>query len=301
MSLYLPMLDRQRSPFGGGNFSRAYTPYGAIPDAGGPATGFCGQLRDRVTGSYPLGNGNRFYSPEIMRFQSPDRLSPFGAGGINAYGYCAGNPVDNWDPSGGSLARVDMVAPGISAGVSGIATVMMARKFISSLKTRAEVRRMKKGSNDPHVLNRKEVSRTRIVEQGVATFSAGATTASNLAAMGGILLAVPLQIGFAAVGAGAFGLDQLASHRETRHRESPLNFMGRSAGTRDNQIIAGQKLANEALQKSETQPALSQADYENRLEMASRAERAETDLYNANLIAQHNVSDLDNFIRAQTH
>ena len=35
-----------------------------------------------------------------MRFNSPDTLSPFGKGGINAYAYCAGDPVNRSDPSG---------------------------------------------------------------------------------------------------------------------------------------------------------------------------------------------------------
>ncbi|WP_323055830.1 RHS repeat-associated core domain-containing protein [Pseudomonas sp. DCB_AW] len=43
-----------------------------------------GERSDRVTEHYPLGNGYRNYSPRIMRFTSPDGLSPFGNGGRNA-------------------------------------------------------------------------------------------------------------------------------------------------------------------------------------------------------------------------
>lgn len=36
-----------------------------------------------------------------MRFNSPDRISPFERGGINAYAYCEGSPV-NWQDHSGS-------------------------------------------------------------------------------------------------------------------------------------------------------------------------------------------------------
>lgn len=47
-----------------------------------------------------LGNGHRVYNPVLMRFHSPDSLSPFGRGGRNAYAYCAGDPINHADPSG---------------------------------------------------------------------------------------------------------------------------------------------------------------------------------------------------------
>jgi len=82
-----------------------YTAYGYRP--GGldlrVMLGFNGQIKDSVSGCYPLGNGYRDYDPYLMRFRSPDNLSPFGEGGINAYVYCAGDPVNNIDPSGHML------------------------------------------------------------------------------------------------------------------------------------------------------------------------------------------------------
>jgi RHS repeat-associated protein len=66
----------------------------------GASLGFNGELRDWVLHAYALGNGHRFYSPIMMRFCSADSLSPFGKGGLNAYCYCEGDPINRSDPSG---------------------------------------------------------------------------------------------------------------------------------------------------------------------------------------------------------
>lgn len=57
-------------------------------------------LSARNTGYYLLGQGYRAYSPVLMRFTSADSWSPFGRGGLNAYAYCLGDPVNAVDPSG---------------------------------------------------------------------------------------------------------------------------------------------------------------------------------------------------------
>ncbi|WP_148251451.1 RHS repeat-associated core domain-containing protein [Raoultella terrigena] len=76
-----------------------WSPYGnGSPTDGLP--GFNGERTDPVSGTYHLGNGYRAYNPVLMRFNCPDSLSPFGAGGINPYAYCAGDPVNHTDPSG---------------------------------------------------------------------------------------------------------------------------------------------------------------------------------------------------------
>ncbi|EDT7315979.1 RHS repeat-associated core domain-containing protein, partial [Salmonella enterica subsp. enterica] len=89
--------------------------------------GFNGERPDPVSGSYHLGNGYRAYNPVLMRFNCPDNLSPFGAGGINPYSYCAGDPVNHTDPSGhmswqsivGIVAgTIGLVLAGITAGTS---------------------------------------------------------------------------------------------------------------------------------------------------------------------------------------
>lgn len=76
----------------------AYSPNGHRPVASWLLSllGFNGERPDPVTGHYLLGNGYRAFNPVLIRFNSPDSLSPFGKGGLNAYAYCLGDPV-NWD------------------------------------------------------------------------------------------------------------------------------------------------------------------------------------------------------------
>ncbi|OSR48387.1 hypothetical protein BV324_05309 [Pseudomonas syringae pv. actinidiae] len=80
----------------------AYSSYGHHPAESGLTSllGFNGECRDPVTGHYLLGNGYRAYNPVLMRFNSPDSLSPFGEGGLNAYGYLGGDPIGFVDESG---------------------------------------------------------------------------------------------------------------------------------------------------------------------------------------------------------
>ncbi|WP_080482011.1 RHS repeat-associated core domain-containing protein [Pseudomonas syringae] len=76
-----------------------YSPYGFRPPHL-DLPGFNGEQPDPVTGHYLLGNGYRAFNPVLMRFNSPDNLSPFGGGGLNAYAYCVGDPVNRVDPTG---------------------------------------------------------------------------------------------------------------------------------------------------------------------------------------------------------
>jgi len=64
------------------------------------SSGFNGAYLDIHTQCYHLGQGYRAYSPALRRFTSPDFISPFERGGINAYAYCNGDPVNRIDPNG---------------------------------------------------------------------------------------------------------------------------------------------------------------------------------------------------------
>ncbi|MGG7598623.1 RHS repeat-associated core domain-containing protein [Pseudomonas sp. WC1] len=82
----------------------AYTSYGfdAVGNRVQPWLGFDGYPRTPPLSCYFLGRGHRIYNPRLMRFISADSLSPFDAGGANAYAYCAGDPMNYRDDSGQS-------------------------------------------------------------------------------------------------------------------------------------------------------------------------------------------------------
>jgi RHS repeat-associated protein len=100
--------DQQRSVLNALDENRphpiAYTPYGHRPLESGlfSLLGFNGEQPDPVTGHYHLGNGYRQFNPVLMRFNSPDSWSPFGRGGLNAYAYCLGDPVNRVELDGHS-------------------------------------------------------------------------------------------------------------------------------------------------------------------------------------------------------
>ncbi|MEN5037224.1 RHS repeat-associated core domain-containing protein [Pseudomonas sp. TWI929] len=107
--------------------ARCYSPYGVVGAYPSTTLAFCGQRRDPLSGNYPLGNGYRHYSPASMRFLSPDSLSPFARGGINAYTYCGGDPVNRTDESGRFWIKfLTHVAFGSSA-VAGTGNMVVSR------------------------------------------------------------------------------------------------------------------------------------------------------------------------------
>ncbi|WP_081673765.1 RHS repeat domain-containing protein [Pseudomonas cremoricolorata] len=103
--------------------ARRYTAHGAEHDApplDGMQFGFAGERREPLTGWYIPG-GYRPYDPLLMIFLAPDSTSPFSRGGLNAYAYCAGDPVNRIDPDGHSWWTWVIAGVGLALGV--VATV----------------------------------------------------------------------------------------------------------------------------------------------------------------------------------
>ncbi|MCF9001593.1 MULTISPECIES: RHS repeat-associated core domain-containing protein [Pseudomonas] len=109
----------------------AYTPYGHR-QALNQLPGFNGERPDPLTDHYLLGNGYRAYNPVLMRFNSPDSMSPFGKGGINAYAYCAGDPINRSDPSGHDF--FDEWLPSFYVGIAFATAVTVLLVNRSSVK-----------------------------------------------------------------------------------------------------------------------------------------------------------------------
>lgn len=90
----------------------AYSPYGHRPveNALLSLLGFNGERQYPATGYYLLGNGHRAFNPVLMRFVSPDSMSPFDKGGLNAYAYCLGDPINLHDPTGNFAILKSIIA-----------------------------------------------------------------------------------------------------------------------------------------------------------------------------------------------
>lgn len=190
-----------------------WSPYGSgKPDSKLP--GFNGERFDPVSGTYHLGNGYRAYNPVLMRFNCPDSLSPFGAGGINPYAYCAGDPINHTDPSG-HISWQSIV--GIVAGAIGLAFAAFTAG--SSIAAAGGVMA---------ALSSEAAASIAIGGLGVASditgIVSGATEDSDPEASS-IIGWVSMAIGLAGMAAGIGG----ASHgKYTGYRNRPNNLQGRS-------------------------------------------------------------------------
>jgi RHS repeat-associated protein len=97
---------------------RSYTPYGYHFLAGEQEVplGYIGEYRNTVTGLYVPGNGYRVFNPTLMRFHSPDSLSPFAEGGLNPYAYSKNDPINFQDNNG--HWRISSLAPFLGIRIS---------------------------------------------------------------------------------------------------------------------------------------------------------------------------------------
>jgi RHS repeat-associated protein len=82
--------------------SHSYSAYGHDPSLASARVhlGFNGELFDRRSSCYLLGEGYRAYSSTLGRFTAADSWSPFGRGGRNSYTYAGGDPINYIDPTG---------------------------------------------------------------------------------------------------------------------------------------------------------------------------------------------------------
>lgn len=149
-----------------------YTPYGhhAPADILTGVAGFNGEHPDPLTGHYPLGNGYRSYNPVLMRFNSPDSLSPFGEGGVNAYAYCAGDPVNRSDPSGHDF--FDTLVSAVYVGVA------LLTATIGVVGARGSVRALFKGVKVKPLTDPPSFRPLTLTEKVSATVPLGALAAS---------------------------------------------------------------------------------------------------------------------------
>lgn len=101
MAANMLQVDQANCVLGMASDSIAYSPFGHFERSNSTALlAFNGQRFDLIIKGYALGNGYRIYYPNLARFGSPDTLSPFSRGGLNAYSYCEGDPINRADPSG---------------------------------------------------------------------------------------------------------------------------------------------------------------------------------------------------------
>lgn len=118
-------IDQHASACTDNNFpQRAYAPYGYHVNQGHPVLAFAGEAAAVLAHCYLLGNGKRAYDTMRMRFHSPDMFSPFGRGGLNAYAYCAGDPINNVDRDGHSPTRAVGQATGLVWGTVGMLSAL---------------------------------------------------------------------------------------------------------------------------------------------------------------------------------
>lgn len=114
----------------------SYLPYGYLyANAYALLSCFNGELLSMPLQAYGLGNGHRFYAPALMRFLSPDPLSPFEKGGTNTYAYCSNDPVNYLDPTGGcrKLFSGKRPAPNSRVAVGGLPALLKHRTILKSV------------------------------------------------------------------------------------------------------------------------------------------------------------------------
>ena len=171
--------------------TQAFTPFGHHHIAQGMSglPGFNGERPDPFTGHYHLGKGHRAYNPQLMRFNSPDQLSPFGAGGLNTYAYCAGDPVNRSDPSGrvsvDDILIAGMGVIGVLGGGIGLYSALRAASKLKAAKVSTDLAVKIAGSTLNIAGGLIGVTRLTMAAAGNETSKSGMVIASTLLALSG--------------------------------------------------------------------------------------------------------------------
>jgi len=226
--------------------SRRYAPFGhasidderSRPAEAGPHPAFNGELLDDASGCYLLGaRHHRPYSPALLCFLAPDALSPVDEGGMNAYAYCAGDPINRTDPTGHFWKW-------IVAGISVIAAV-------ASLGALAV----------PLVAGSAALTGSAIVGATISAVSAAAEIGALAAEVAGnetaagILGAVGLVMGLAGIVTAAPAIAKAAGHAAKR-----LGKLGDASPPSPRPAFGGKKYASHMPRRSpSTSPTVQQA------------------------------------------
>ena len=171
--------------------TQAFTPFGHhhIQEGLTGLPGFNGERPDPLTGHYHLGKGHRTYNPQLMRFNSPDQLSPFGAGGLNAYAYCVGDPVNRSDPSGRASVEDILIAGiaviGVLGGGVGLYATLKAARVTKTAQLSTAVAAKVAGSAMTMAGGLIGVARLSMGAAGEETGRSGMVIASSILALSG--------------------------------------------------------------------------------------------------------------------
>ncbi len=203
--------------------TRVYTVYGYHVVQTGALLAFAGEPKASLLRGYLLGNGRRVHDTGLMRFHSPDAFSPFGRGGLNAYAYCKGDPVNNVDRDGHSPTRIVSQGAGLVWGTVGMLSALnkasrtIVKRSIAKAKGQPVPEEFNASSrtNNALVFNGGLISTlTKVPGVVVAhAFPAGSLASETLTLIG---------TGAASV-AGVGKLRQLFTDMKATYREAKLN------------------------------------------------------------------------------
>ncbi|PVZ20338.1 MULTISPECIES: RHS repeat-associated core domain-containing protein [unclassified Pseudomonas] len=115
----------------------SFQPFGWAPRKPGMASSYSGYTLEYGQ-IYLPGDGNRALNPAMLRFMQPDRLGPFGRGGLNVYAHCNADPVNCVDRDGYMPLRAwlrGMVVTGLAETITGLGMIHWGSRLIGDVGT----------------------------------------------------------------------------------------------------------------------------------------------------------------------